>query len=41
LSSIVELRPQLQQTQAEISQARAGYEYRLTLAILQYQTTGL
>ncbi|MBZ5547101.1 MAG: TolC family protein [Acidobacteriia bacterium] len=42
LSSIVELsQAQLQQTQAEISQSQAGYEYRLARAILQYQTTGL
>jgi outer membrane protein len=42
LGSIVELsQAQLQQTQAEISQAQAGYEYRLALAILQYQTSGL
>ena len=42
LGSIVELsQAQLQQTQAEISQSQAGYEYRLALAILQYQTTGL
>jgi outer membrane protein len=42
LSSIVELsQAQLQQTQAQISQSQAGYEYRLALAILQYQTSGL
>jgi len=42
LSSIVELsQAQLQQTQAEISQSQAGYEYRLALAILRYQTIGL
>ena len=42
LGSIVELsQAQLQQTQAEISQAQAGYEYRLALAVLRYQTTGL
>ncbi len=42
LSSIVELsQAELQQTQAEIGSAQAGYEYRLTLAVLQYQTTGL
>jgi outer membrane protein len=42
LSSIVELsQAQLQQTQAEISQSQAGYEYRLALAILRYETTGL
>ncbi len=42
LSSIVELsQAQLQQTQAEIGNAQAGYEYRLTLAVLRYQTSGL
>jgi outer membrane protein len=42
LSSIVELsQAQLQQTQAQISNAEAGYDYRLALAILRYQTTGL
>jgi outer membrane protein len=42
LSSIVELsQAQLQQTQAQIGYAQAGYDYRLALAILQYQTTGL
>jgi outer membrane protein len=42
LSSIVELsQAQLQQTQAEIGNAQAGYDYRLALAILQYQTTGI
>jgi outer membrane protein len=42
LSSIVELsQAQLQQTQAEISNAQAGYDYRLALAVLQYQTTGI
>jgi outer membrane protein len=41
LSSIVELsQAQLQQTQAEISNAQAGYDCRLALAVLQYQTTG-
>ncbi len=41
LSSIVELsQAQLQQTQAQISNAEAGYDYRLALAILRYQTTG-
>jgi outer membrane protein len=41
LSSIVELsQAQLQQTQAEIGSAQAGYEYRLALAILRYQTSG-
>jgi len=39
LSSIVELsQAQLQQTQAQISNAQAGYDYRLALAILRYQT---
>lgn len=42
LGSIVELsQAQLQQTQAEISQSQASYEYRLALAVLRYQTTGL
>ena len=42
LSSIVELsQAQLQQTQAQIGNAQAGYDYRLALAILKYQTTGL
>jgi outer membrane protein len=42
LSSIVELsQAQLQQTQAEIANSQAGYEYRLALAVLRYQTTGL
>jgi outer membrane protein len=42
LGSIVELsQAQLQQTQAEISQAQAGYEYRLALLVLRYQTTGI
>ncbi len=42
LSSIVELsQAQLQQTQAEIGDAQAGYEYRLALAVLRYQTSGL
>src|SRR5581483_10811668 len=42
LSSIVELsQAQLQQTQAQISYAEAGYAYRLATATLQYQTTGL
>jgi outer membrane protein len=41
LSSIVELsQAQLQQTQAQISDAQAGYDYRLALAVLEYQTTG-
>jgi outer membrane protein len=41
LSSIVELsQAQLQQTQAQISNAQAAYDYRLALAVLQYQTRG-
>jgi len=31
----------LQQTQAQISNAEQGYDYRLALAILRYQTTGI
>jgi len=42
LGSIVELsQAQLQQTQAQISNVSAGYDYRLALAGLQYQTTGI
>jgi outer membrane protein len=42
LGSIVELsQAQLQQTQAEITNAQAGYDYRLSLAVLQYQTSGI
>jgi outer membrane protein len=42
LSSIVELsQAQLQQTQAEIGNAQAGYEYRLALSALRYQTSGI
>jgi len=42
LSSIVELsQAQLQQTQAEIGNAQAGYEYRLALSVLRYQTAGI
>ena len=42
LSSIVELsQAQLQQTQAQIANVEAGYDYRLSLAVLQYQTTGI
>jgi outer membrane protein len=42
LSSIVELsQAQLQQTQAQIGSAQAGYDYRLALAVLKYQTTGI
>ncbi|MGB8848001.1 MAG: TolC family protein [Terracidiphilus sp.] len=42
LSSIVELsQAQLQQTQAAISYVQAGYEYRLSLAVLAYQTAGI
>ena len=41
LGSIVELsQAQLQQTQAEITYAQAGYDYRLSLQILTYQTVG-
>lgn len=41
LGSIVELsQAQLQQTQAEIGDAQAGYEYRHALAVLRYQTGG-
>ena len=41
LSSIVELsQAQLQQTQAQISNAQAAYDYHLALAVLQYETTG-
>ena len=42
LSSIVELsQAQLQQTQAQIGDAQAAYDFRLTLAILRYETTGI
>jgi outer membrane protein len=42
LSSIVELsQAQLQQTQAQIGNAQAGYDYRLAMAVLRYQTTGI
>ena len=42
LSSIVELsQAQLQATQAEIGGAQAGYDYRLALAVLQFETSGL
>jgi outer membrane protein len=42
LGSIVELsQAELQQTQAQIGNAQAGYDYRLALAILRYQTTGI
>jgi outer membrane protein len=42
LSSIVELsQAQLQETQAEISSVQAGYDYRLALATLTYETKGL
>jgi outer membrane protein len=41
LGSIVELsQAQLQQTQAQITNAQAAYDCRLALAVLQYQTTG-
>ncbi len=42
LGSIVELsQAQLQQTQSEISNVQAGYEYRLALANLRFETAGL
>ena len=42
LGSIVELsQAQLQQTQAQIANVQAGYDYRLSLAVLQYQTKGI
>lgn len=42
LGSIVELsQAQLQQTQAQISYAQAGYDYRLSLAVVRYETTGI
>jgi outer membrane protein len=42
LGSIVELsQAQLQQTQVQISSVAAGYDYRLALAVLQYQTSGI
>ncbi len=42
LGSIVELsQAQLQQTQAQIESARAGYAYRLALSDLRYETSGL
>ncbi len=42
LSSIVELtQAQLQQTQAEIGNAQAVYNYRIALAVLRYQTSGI
>jgi outer membrane protein len=42
LGSIVELsQAQLQQTQAQITYAQAGYDYRLGLALLRYQTGSL
>ena len=42
LGSIVELsQAQLEETQAEISSTQAGYDYRLSLAILAYETTGI
>jgi outer membrane protein len=41
LASIVELsQAQLQQTEAQIGNVQAGYDYRLALAVMQYQTTG-
>jgi outer membrane protein len=42
LGSIVEVsQAQLQETQAEIAFAQAGYDYRLSLAVLSYETTGI
>jgi outer membrane protein len=42
LGSIVELsQAQLQETQAEITFAQANYDYRLSLAVLNYETTGI
>jgi outer membrane protein len=42
LASIVELsQAQLQETQAEIGYAEAGDDYRLSLAVLAYETTGI
>lgn len=42
LGSIVEVsQAQLQDTQAEISYAQANYDYRLALAVLKYETTGI
>jgi outer membrane protein len=42
LGSIVELsQAQLQATQAEISNAQAGSDYRLASAVLRYETSGL
>ncbi len=42
LGSIVELsQAQLQQTQAVIADTQASYDYRLALATLRFQTTGL
>jgi len=41
LGSIVELsQAQLDETQAEIRNAQAAYDYRLRLAVLRYQTAG-
>jgi outer membrane protein len=42
LGSIVELsQAQLQETQAEIAYVAAGYDYRLSIAVLTYETTGI
>jgi len=42
LGSIVELsQAQLQETQAQITFAQANYDYRLSLAVLTYETTGI
>jgi outer membrane protein len=42
LASIVELsQAQLQETQGEIGNVQASYDYRLSLAMLTYETTGI
>jgi outer membrane protein len=42
LGSIVELsQAELQQTQAAIGSTQAEYDYRLSLSVLRFQTTGL
>lgn len=42
LGSIVELsQAQLQQAQSEISNVQAGYDYRLSMTMLTYETTGI
>jgi outer membrane protein len=41
LGSIIELsQAQLRQTQAAIGNVQAGYDYRLSLAVLRYETAG-